>query len=142
MTMRRGGTVSWGLMMAIAVLSSCQERPDDAPRAAAGGASSTSVRARWPVNKTVSYTLELTTVSDTGQSPVAVQLTLVATPELTFRASGSGYQGQVAMTGVRLLDHAKRDAAGSEQLASSPPRSGTRPGSRASSTEPRPTART
>jgi len=117
MTMRRGGTVSWGLMMAIAVLSSCQERPDDAPRAAAGGASSTSVRARWPVNKTVSYTLELTTVSDTGQSPVAVQLTLVATPEVTFRASGTGYQGQVAMKGVRLLDHAKRDAAGSEQLA-------------------------
>ncbi len=113
----RGGTLALGLMAAIAALSSCQGRADDAPRAAAAAAASTSVRPRWPVNKTVSYTLELTTVSDTGQSPVAVQLTLVATPEVTFRASGTGYQGQVAMTGVRLLDHAKRDAAGSEQLA-------------------------
>ncbi len=55
-------------------------------------------------------------MSDTGQSPVAVLLTLTAKLEVTFRAAPHGTQAEVTLRDVQLLDHAQRPAEGTASL--------------------------
>jgi hypothetical protein len=109
---------------ALAVLAwlstcACQVRDERETGQASPAASavSSSASSRFPRGKTASYELELATLSDTGQSPLAVQLTLLAKVDATFRADGAATRVEVTMRDARLVDHTKRPASGADELA-------------------------
>lgn len=70
----------------------------------------------WALDRPLVYELNLSTLSDQGQSPMPLFLHLKAELELTVRQSGSGRLAFVRLLHPALLDHAQRPLRGAEQL--------------------------
>jgi hypothetical protein len=101
----------------VATAVACRGPADHDTTGAASSATSAPAPNQWPLDRTAEYKLALSTVSDTGQSPVAVLLSLTASVDVTFRRSETGMRAELSLRDVQLLDHAKRPADGAGQLA-------------------------
>lgn len=111
-----GGVLVASLSLAVGCKPSGPDAGAAPPSATASGSARHGAISRWPAGEVVSYDVVLRTLTDNGQSPVPLLLTLTGRLEVSFALAGDALRGTVVLRNPALLDHAKRPLREAAQL--------------------------